>query len=74
LLKKNADYKPNMSPEFPIRIITDDGECTVIDSPEELLEKVDSLDSADPHVWIRDALDRTVRLRMLGGRVELFSV
>ena len=61
-----------MSPEFPIRVITDDGECEVIDSPDELLSSVDSLDSTDPQgrVWIRDALDRTVRLRMRNGIVE----
>ena len=61
-----------MSPEFPIRVITDDGECEVIDSPDELLAHVDSLDSTDPQgrVWIRDALDRTVRLRMRNGIVE----
>jgi len=61
-----------MSPEFPIRVITDDGECEVIDSPDELLARVDSLDSTDPEgrVWIRDALDRTVRLRMRNGIVE----
>ena len=61
-----------MSPEFPIRVITDDGECEVIDSPEELIARVDSLDSTDPaaRVWVRDALDRTVRLRMRGGTVE----
>ena len=61
-----------MSPEFPIRVITDDGECEVIDSPDELLARVDSLDSTDPvgRVWIRDAFDRTVRLRMRNGIVE----
>ena len=61
-----------MSPEFPIRVITDDGECEVIDSPDELLARVDSLDSTDPQgtVWIRDAFDRTVRLKMRNGIVE----
>lgn len=61
-----------MSPEFPIRVITDDGQCEVIDSPDELLARVDSLDSTDPgnRVWIRDAFDRTVRLRMRSGVVE----
>jgi hypothetical protein len=61
-----------MSPEFPIRVITDDGQCEVIDSPDELLARVDSLDSTDPagRVWIRDAFDRTVRLRMRNGIVE----
>jgi hypothetical protein len=61
-----------MSPEFPIRVITDDGECEVIDSPDELLARVDSLDSTDPggRVWIRDAFDRTVRLRIRNGIVE----
>jgi hypothetical protein len=65
-----------MSPEFPIRVITDDGECDVIDSPEELLERIDSIDStaADTRVWIRDALDRTVRLRMRSGAVEVFEI
>lgn len=64
-----------MSPEFPIRIITDDGECEVIDSPEELIARVDSLDSTDPafRVWVRDALDRTVRLRMRSGTVEVLT-
>lgn len=65
-----------MSPEFPIRIIFDDGDCDVIDSPEELMGRVDSLDSTDPaaRVWIRDAYDRTVRIRMRGGIVEMLSV
>lgn len=64
-----------MAPEFPIRVITDDGECEVIDSPEEMLERIDSIDSSGPdaRVWIRDALDRTVRLRMRSGMVELFE-
>ena len=65
-----------MSPEFPIRVITDDGECDVYDSPEELLERIDSIDSTFPEarVWIRDALDRTVWLRMRSGAVEVFQV
>ena len=65
-----------MSPEFPIRIISDDGTCEVIDSPEELLTRVDSLDSTTPddRVWVRDALDRTVLVRMRQGVVEVLSV
>ena len=65
-----------MAPEFPIRIITDDGECEVIDSPEELMARVDSLDSTDPsaRVWVRDAYDRTVRIRMRGGIVEALEL
>jgi hypothetical protein len=62
-----------MSPEFPIRIITDDGDCEVIDSPEELLQRIDAIDSDDPRVWIRDALDRTVRLKMRGGMIEVLE-
>lgn len=63
-----------MSPEFPIRVITDDGECEVIDSPEELIARVDSIDSTDPanRIWVRDALDRTVLIRMRAGTVEEF--
>ena len=65
-----------MAPEFPIRIITDDGEVEVIGSPEDLLARVDSLDSNDPRgrVWVRDAYDRTVRVRMRGGIVEVLDL
>jgi hypothetical protein len=65
-----------MSPDFPLRILFDDGECVTIRSPEELLETFDSLDSCDPRgkVWVRDGLDRSVRLRMRGGWVEVFEV
>ena len=63
-----------MSPEFPIRIITDDGECEVIDSPEELMARLHDLDSDHPRVWVRDAYDRTVRIRVRGGMVEEFAV
>ena len=65
-----------MAPEFPIRVITDDGDCEVIDSPEELMGRVDFLDSTDPasRVWVRDACDRTVRVRVRGGWVEVLEV
>ena len=65
-----------MSPEFPLRIIYDDGECVVVASPEDLLNGIDTLDSSDPasRVWIRDALDRTVRLRVRHGFVEILEV
>ena len=64
-----------MSPEFPIRILDDEGGCTVIQSPEELMGEVDSIDSTDvdARIWIRDAYDRTVRLRMRGGIIEELS-
>jgi hypothetical protein len=62
----------NMDPEFPIRIIADDGSVEVLDSPEDLLTRVDSIDSTGPgaRVWVRDAFDRTVRIRVRGGVVE----
>jgi hypothetical protein len=65
-----------MVPEFPIRIISEDGDCQVIDSPEELLASVDSLDSTDPgsRIWVRDVYDRTVLLRMRGGLVEILEL
>jgi len=64
------------SPEFPIRIIFDDGEVQEIASAEELMEAIDTIDSTDPgnRIWIRDERDRTVRLRMRGGIVEVFEV
>ena len=58
-----------MKPEFPIRLIFDDGECTEIASPDELMAMVDTINSTDGRVWVRDALDRTVRLRMRSGVV-----
>jgi hypothetical protein len=65
-----------MAPEFPIRIISDDGQCEVIDSAEDLMARVDSIDSTDPdfRIWVRDAYDRTVRIRMRGGMVEMLEV
>ncbi|HUR82702.1 MAG TPA: hypothetical protein VM733_18225 [Thermoanaerobaculia bacterium] len=63
-----------MSPEFPIRIITDDGECEVIESPEELIARLHDVDSSDSRVWIRDVYDRTVKLVMRGGMIETFEV
>jgi hypothetical protein len=64
-----------MEPEFPIRIITDEGESEVIETPDELLGRIDSIDSTTPdsRIWIRDALDRTVRLRMRAGTVEVIE-
>jgi hypothetical protein len=63
-----------MSPEFPIRILTDDGECEVIDSPEELMARLHDFDSGDPRVWVRDAYDRTVDVVVRGGMVALFQL
>ena len=64
-----------MSPEFPIRIITDEGECEVIDSPDDLLTRIDAIDSTDTaaRIWVRDAEDRTVRIRMRGGMIEVLE-
>jgi len=65
-----------MPPEFPLRIIFDDGAVQEIASAEELLEEIDSIDSTDPgnRIWIRDDQDRTVRLRMREGIVEIFEI
>jgi hypothetical protein len=65
-----------MTPEFPLRIIFDDGAVQEIASAEELMEEIDTIDSIDPEnrIWIRDDQDRTVRLRMRGGVVEVFEV
>lgn len=57
-------------------MIFDDGEVTVIDSPEELMVAIDTIDTERERdrVWIRDALDRTVRLTMRAGTVERIEV
>jgi hypothetical protein len=64
------------TPEFPLRIIFDDGVTEVIETPEDLVEKIDSIDSTDPRngVWVRDALDRSVHMRVSGGVVEMLEV
>jgi hypothetical protein len=64
----------SLSPEFPIRILFDDGEVVVIETPEEIVDAVDSLDSDHPRVWVRDALDRSVRLLVRNGGVEVLAV
>ena len=63
-----------MAPEFPIRIITDEGECEVIDSPDDLIQRIESIDSGDPRIWVRDAEDRNVRLVMRNGTVEALEI
>jgi hypothetical protein len=63
-------------PQFPIRILFDDGECEFIDTPDELMQKLDSIDSTDPRsrLWIRDDEDRTVRLRMSNGQLHTLEL
>jgi hypothetical protein len=65
-----------MTPDFPIRIIYDDGAVQELEDADELIEAIDTIDSTDPgnRIWIRDERDRTVRLRMRGGIVEIFEV
>jgi len=63
-----------MVPEFPIRILFDDGEVVVIESPEEIGDAIDTLDSRDARVWVRDALDRDVTLCVRNGYVEVLNV
>ncbi len=65
-----------MAPDFPIRIIFDDGEVVVIDSPDELVAVIDSIDTTDPRgrAWARDERDRTVRLRIRNGIVDELEV
>ncbi|HYI10363.1 MAG TPA: hypothetical protein VEK57_14985 [Thermoanaerobaculia bacterium] len=65
-----------MSPEFPLRIISDDGSVEVVDSPDALMTHLDFVDSTDPRnrVWVRDVYDRTVRIRVRGGMVEVFEL
>jgi hypothetical protein len=65
----------NSEPQFPLRLIYDDGGSDVVETPEELLEQVDSIDTAAEgnRVWVRDDLGRTVHLRMVDGLVELIE-
>lgn len=63
--------KPS-APEFPLRVIFDDGELLTVDTPEALLNEIDSIDSttAANEVWVRDGRDRTVLIRMSGGEIQ----
>lgn len=63
-------------PQFPIRILFDDGGCEFIDTPDELFSKLDSIDSTDPksRIWIRDDDDRTVKIRMSRGELHLLEL
>ena len=65
-----------MKPEFPLRLIFDDGETVVIETPEELMDRISSIDAGDEQsrVWVRDAFDRTVRLQMRDGAVLSFAI
>ena len=64
-----------MTPDFPIRIIFDDGEVQEIADADALMETIDAIDSTnrDNRIWIRDAEDRTVLMRIRSGIVEMFE-
>ena len=64
-----------LEPTFPLRIIYDDGQMEIIDSADDLLAKIDTIDTTvdSGHVWIRDDQGRTVNLRMIGGEVQHFD-
>lgn len=66
----------NSTPQFPLRLIHDDGGTEVVETPEALLEQVDSIDTTleSNRVWVRDDLGRTVRLLMIDGTVHVFEV
>lgn len=60
------------APEFPLRLIFDDGESLVVATPEELFEHFHSIDSEQERnrVWIRDEHGRDVVLRMSDGMIR----
>ncbi len=66
----------NSEPQFPLRLIYDDGGTDVVETPEELLSQIDSIDTTAEknHIWVRDDLGRTVRLLIIGGEVEVISL
>jgi hypothetical protein len=63
-----AENRPT-EPEFPIRILFDDGDSTIVDEPDDLFSHFNSIDSADPTIAVRDSRDRNVRILMTGGEV-----
>ena len=61
-------------PEFPIRILFDDGDSTIVDQPNDLFSHFNSIDSNDPTIAVRDNRDRNVRVLMSGGEVKELRV
>lgn len=63
-------------PKFPLRVIFDDGHVETIDNADEIFTKLVALDSTDPKngVWVRDDLDRSVRLKLYAEELEVFEV
>jgi len=66
----------NSEPQFPLRLIYDYGGSDVVETADELLETIDSIDTTleGNRVWVRDDLGRTIRLRMVDGIVEVIEV
>lgn len=64
------------NPVFPLRVIFDDGELETVDSIDDLIGRFVGLDSTDSAngIWIRDALDRTVLIRLDNGSLELLDL
>jgi hypothetical protein len=69
-------HATKVEPLFPLRIIYDDGQLEIVDSADDLLARIDTIDTTldSGHVWIRDDAGRTVNLRMIAGEVEIFDV
>ena len=65
-----------VEPQFPLRIIYDDGQMEVVDTPDDLVRRVDTLDTTvdNGRLWVRDDMGRTVSIRVVGGEVEHFEV
>ena len=68
-------HMAQVAPRFPLRIIYDDGQLELVDTADDLLRRIDSLDTAleRGRIWVRDDLGRTVSLRVVGGEIELFE-
>ncbi|MGA7615736.1 MAG: hypothetical protein WBX15_11225 [Thermoanaerobaculia bacterium] len=62
-------------PQFPIAIVFEDGDCQIYDSPDDLQNRLDCIDTtlADNRIWIRDNMGRAVLLRMIGGEIYHFE-
>ncbi|MBI2212363.1 MAG: hypothetical protein HYU52_01845 [Acidobacteria bacterium] len=62
--------------QFPLRIIYDDGQMEIVDSPDDLVRRIDTIDTTIDrgHVWVRDDTGRTVNVRVVNGEVQHFEV
>jgi len=65
-----------MKPEFPLKVIFDDGDEWILNTVEEVEGSLEWFDSDEPEeeATILDKLNRPVRLKVQGLRLSVFEL